>query len=237
MNSVLHGKTIIWDGDSICAGSTETGNWATRIAANNAMTCRNYAVGGGTVADCFPLLASGHKRHSLSATIDRMYAEYPSADYVIFEGGTNDADLFKDHFDTLGERMGTLNPDDYSGNYDEGTFIGSLETVFYKAAKYWYGKKIGFIIAQKMGQSAGSLNRRREYFDRCAEVCKKWGIPCLDLWHGCYLNPTLPWMYNRELTPEENRNNNEGFYIDGQHLTARGYDFTAEIVERWLLTL
>jgi len=201
------------------------------------MTCRNYAVGGGTVADCFPLLASGHKRHSLSATIDRMYAEYPSADYVIFEGGTNDADLFKDHFDTLGERMGTLNPDDYSGNYDEGTFIGSLETVFYKAAKYWYGKKIGFIIAQKMGQSAGSLNRRREYFDRCAEVCKKWGIPCLDLWHGCYLNPTLPWMYNRELTPEENRNNNEGFYIDGQHLTARGYDFTAEIVERWLLTL
>lgn len=237
MNSILHGKTIIWDGDSICAGSSETGNWATRISEKHAMTCRNYSVGGGTVADCFPLLASGYKRHSLTATIDRMYAEYPNADYVIFEGGTNDADLFADHFDTLGERMGTLDPDDYSGNYDEGTFIGSLESVFYKALKYWVGKKIGFIIAQKMGQSAKSLNRRRAYFDVCAEVCKKWGIPCLDLWRCCYLNPMLPQMYYRECTAEENKNNNNGFYIDGQHLTARGYDLTTEIVERWLCTL
>ena len=237
MNAILNGKTIIWDGDSICAGSADTGNWATRIAEANSMTSRNYSVGGGTLADGFPLLANGGKRHCVSLTIERMHSEYPDADYVIFEGGTNDANLFADHFDILGERMGVLNPDDYSGEYDKETFIGALESIFYRATKYWVGKKIGFIIAQKMGQSAKALNRRRHYFDVCAEICKKWGIPCLDLWHGCYLNPTLPWMYNRENTPEENKKGNVGFYIDGQHLTSRGYDITAEIVERWLCTL
>ena len=33
------------------------------------------------------------------------------------------------------------------------------------------------------------------------------------------------------------RPNPNGFYIDGQHLTSRGYDFTAEIIENWIKTL
>jgi len=50
-NNKLFGKTIIWDGDSICAGNKVYGNWATRIAANNHMVMKNYAVGGGTITD------------------------------------------------------------------------------------------------------------------------------------------------------------------------------------------
>ncbi len=63
------------------------------------------------------------------------------------------------------------------------------------------------------------------------------GIPYLDLWNGCYLNPNLPFMYDRTKTPDQNLEENTGFYIDGQHLTSYGYDVTADIIESWLKTL
>lgn len=235
--NALFGKKIIWDGDSICAGNSTIGNWATRIAEKNEMTFKNYAVGGGTLTENFPLPPSGNKRHCVSVTIDRMYNEHPDADYVIFEGGTNDADLIMRYFDEMGDRMGTLDYNDFSGEYDRETFIGALESIFYRATKYWLGKKIGFIIAHKMGPEWDKFKIRKVYFEKCIEICKKWGIPYLDLWSGCYLNPYLPWMYHAERPKEENHAINDGFYADGQHLTARGYDFTTEIIERWLLTI
>jgi len=228
----LHGKTIIWDGDSICAGNSLTGSWATRIAAQNGMIMKNYAVGGGTVTENPPRsVKTGRERHSVSANLERMHAEYPDADYIVIEGGTNDADL-------LGEaRLGTFDPEYWGEDFDRDTFSGALESVFCRATQFWPGKKIVFIIAQKMGVNPICFAGRRRYFDRAAEICRKWGIPCLDLWNGCYLNPHLPWMYDSTKTPEENREGNIGYYVDGQHLTARGYDVTADIIDSFLRTV
>ena len=88
-----------------------------------------------------------------------------------------------------------------------------------------------------MGTNPVAAANRRRYFDRAAEICKKWGIPYLDLWNGCYLNPNLPWMYDSTKTAEENRTQNNGYYMDGQHLTARGYDLTADIIDSFLKML
>ena len=127
----LYKKKIVWDGDSICAGSSRFGSWATRIAEKNQMEFKNYAVGGGTVTEeVFSEKLQGN-RHSVSATLDTMYREYPDADFVILEGGTNDADL-------LGlavspeqtARLGSFEEDDYSGEYDTKTFCGALESTF-----------------------------------------------------------------------------------------------------------
>ncbi len=235
MENKLFAKKIIWNGDSICAGNENTGCWANRIAKNNEMAYANYAVGGGTIAEGFPVLQSGLNRHSVSKTIEKMYNEHPDADYVVFEGGTNDADLFEDSDGPSG--LGNFDAENFSGNYDVSTFCGALESVFYRALKLWNGKKICFIVAHKMGELTRSRRKRRLYFDKAVEICKKWGIPYIDLWEGCYLNPCLPWMYNQEKTPTENREENVCYYIDGQHLTSKGYDFTAEIIEGWLKSL
>ena len=236
MENVLFKKTIIWNGDSICAGSEIPGNWAKRIAKNNEMNFANYAVGGGTIATGFPICKSGEIRHSVLGTVDKMYEEYPDADYIVFEGGSNDADLIE-RGDGADLSLGSLDFNDFSGNYNLSTFAGCLETLFYKALKYWNGKKICYIVAQKMGTHPLQLRRRRVYFDMAVKVCKKWGIPYVDLWEGCYLNPVLPWMYNFEKTADENRMENKCYYIDGQHLTGRGYDITSEIIEKFLRTL
>ncbi len=235
MENGLKNKKLLWNGDSICAGAKAKGNWATRVAEHSGAWCYNYAVGGGTIAEDLPPMKSGKARHSVSLTLERMYEEYPEADYIILEGGTNDADLLEKADGT--SLLGAVDPDDFSGEYDRKTFCGALESVIYRATRYWCGKKIGFIIAHKMGVKASSRAKRRLYFDHAAMICKKWGIPYLDLWDGCYLNPCLPWMYDDTKTPEENYANNTGFYADGQHLTSRGYDYTVQIVEKWLQSL
>ncbi len=87
-------------------------------------------------------------------------------------------------------------------------------------------------MAQKMGDKVTEkFENRRVYFDKAVEICEKWGIPYIDLWKGCYLNPKLPSMYDPTKTPEQNRPENTGFYIDGQHLTSLGYDLTADIID------
>ena len=41
-----------------------------------------------------------------------------------------------------------------------------------------------------------------EMFDEAVKICLKWGIPYIDLWNGCYLNPKLSSMYDSSKTPE-----------------------------------
>jgi len=232
----LYKKTIIWNGDSICSGSATEGNWATRIAEKNEMIYKNYAHGGGTITANMPLKSDGNRRHSVCETLDTMYREFPNADYVVIEGGTNDADLLGLAVDGVPNgKLGGFDGLDFSGNYDESTFCGALESVFYRATRYWMGKKIVFIVAQKMAaEPICYYENRRFYFEKAIEICKKWGIPYLDLWDGCYLNPYLPWMYDKEKSSEQNKLENTCFYCDGQHLTSRGYDLSADIIDSWL---
>ena len=233
----LFGKTVIWNGDSICQGSSRWGSWADRLAEKNQLKAwKNYGVGGGTVTENSPTYQSGKQRHFVSATVEQMYEEFPDADYIIFEGGTNDADLLgRITNGAVCERFGTVDPDDYSGNYDRDTFCGALESIFYRATKYWRGKKICYIVAQKMGLNLPTVKNRYAYFEKAMEICRKWGIPYLNLWDGCPLNPMLPWMYDPEKSIEENEQ--ISLYKDGQHLTAAGYDYSTDIIDSWLKTL
>ena len=234
----LTGKTIIWNGDSICAGRLGTSNWADRIAENNNMTYKNFAVSGGTVADGLPPTSGGNIRHSVVATLEQMYKEYPDADFIVFEGGTNDADLLGHAVGGASDtKLGTVDPENFSGSYRVNTFCGALEYVFYRAKQLWPDKKIVYIVAPKMGNKSNpTYENRRYYFDKAVEICKKWDIPYIDLWNDSELDPNLPEMYDSTKTPEQNMEENTGYYIDGQHLTARGYDVTAEMIEAWLKT-
>ncbi len=235
----LYGKTIIWNGDSICRGTSQYGNWATRIAANNALKAgewKSYGIGGGTITENTRPLQSGAERHSVSATLDQMYEEFPDADYIILEGGTNDADLLGRITEGDFERFGAITPEGYTGNYDCETFCGALESIFARAKEYWPDAKICFIVAQKMGTNATTVANRYAYFEAAMQICEKWEIPYLNLWDDCDLDPNNPEMYDPSKSEEENEQSSS-MYRDGQHLTAKGYDYTTAIIEAWLKTL
>lgn len=239
-DNVLFGKSIVFDGDSICHATSETNEtinrgWAWRIGEKNSMQWYNYGISGGTITAEMYAASTGNARHWVSRSIDRIREKHERIDYLVFEGGTNDADLLG-----IGsEKFGEIDPTDYSGNFDDTTFTGALESLFYKAITYYPEAKIGFIVAQKMGTSPlgyGADNKRRHYFNRVIEVCRKWGVPYVDLWDGCILNPKLLCYYDKDLTPTENKEQGKA-YADGQHLTGKGYDIVSPIIEAFLRTL
>lgn len=217
--NVLQGKTAVFLGDSICAGSTVSGayhkyGWAGLIGEANGMTWENYGKDGGTVTN----LSEVSSGLWLSAQADLSIAQYPNADYVIFEGGCNDADRMKD------DGLGVI-----SSNYatfDTSTFSGAFEALVLKLVNAYPNAKIGYVIPQKMyaqndHSAAGHVHRR--FFDRAVEICQKWGIPVIDLWKASNLNPKL--------------SNASQFYTDGQHLTLEGYRKITPMIEAWMCDL
>ena len=233
----LYGKRVAFDGDSICQGCPRENRvpWANLIGEANSMIWKNYGVGGGTITAEVYVASTGARRHWVSRCIDKIKAENPELDYLILEGGTNDADLFKAEPEKLGEFL----PTDYSGEYDDTTFSGALESLFYKAVSYYPNTKIGYIVAQKMCGTDGDYapaERRRRYFLRAIEICKKWGIPYLDLWECCPLNPRLRCFFDPDISVAENIAAGKA-YMDGQHLTAVGYAIVVPTIEAWMRTL
>ena len=218
-DNVLCGKTAVFLGDSICAATTidaSTGyynyGWAGLIGEANRMSWTNYGKNGGTITNL------GTANTWIGTYADKAIAEHPGADYVLFEGGCNDADQMKD--DGLGEISS-----DYA-TFDETTFSGALEALILKLVTAYPYAKIGYIIPQKMyaqnnHTAAGHVHRR--FFDRAVEICEKWGIPVIDLWNGSPLNPKLSTA--------------SLFYTDGQHLTLAGYQRITPMIEAFMRSL
>ena len=193
----------VFDGDSICEALRDNRRgWAARVAEHFGSEYKNYSVSGGTItAEIYT--DSGSPRHWVCRSIDKIHEENPTLDCLILEGGSNDADLLG-----IGSRrFGELDPHDYSGSYDDTTFTGAMETLFYKAINYYPAAKLGFIIAQKMScptDKDGKYFMRRHYFNRAIEVCRKWGVPCLNLWDESPLNPSLLCYFDPSLDKDGN---------------------------------
>lgn len=219
-DNILFGKTAVFLGTSICAGTTVGDDseyygygWAGLIGEENGMSWKNYGRNGGVIVESESVQAE----RWLTSQVDKAIAEYPEADYVLFEGGTNEADTM----DEAG--LGEISSD--YATFDTTTFTGALESLILKILTAYPNAKVGYIVAQKMGNppydSENSL--RRKYFDRAIEVCKKWGIPYVDLWNGTPLNPALSTA--------------NLFYTDGQHLTLAGYQRLAYHIGGFMRTM
>lgn len=225
-DSILKGKSVVFTGDSICAAtSDESGvlGWAERIGVANGMHWLNKGINGATITEGLgkPCIA------------DTDFGESP--DYIIMEGGTNDADLIGTYENFTPEKYGSFNMYNYTGEFDKTTFCGAVEHLFKRVTTDYAGAKIGFIIAQKMGSCSSASDytaeksRRRFYFETIITLCKKWGIPYLNLWDDCYLCP---------MNPTHNTSGQNLMYVgDYQHLAKRGYDYVTPIIEAWMRSL
>lgn len=221
-------KLAVWDGDSICAADNDTlGGWPMRIGTANHMDVKSYAVSGATIT------SNTSASHWISTSIDTIAEAYPNADYVIIDGGTNDADQLRD----VEGGIGTFDADDFSAEYiaalNKNTFSGALEYVFCKMVTVWKGKHVGYIIPQKMGTGSAAVAGRILFFDRARAIAAKWGIPVIDLWNDYYFNWQLAAHYDPLLTSEGN-NEAGNLYRDGQHLTDKGYEIQSTVIAEWM---
>lgn len=221
-DNVLCGKTAVFLGDSICAGTTvgdiaEYGyGWAGLIGEANHMNWTNYGKNGATIT---PIAENGSGLW-VSTYADTAISEHPAADYIIFEGGCNDADQMKE------SGLGEISTD--YATFDTTTFSGALESLILKLVTAYPYARIGYIIPQKMytgyADYTAANHIHRKYFDRAVEICQKWGIPVVDLWNGSPLNPKLSTA--------------NIYYSDGiQHLTLAGYQRITPQIEAFMRSL
>lgn len=230
-NNTLKRKTAVFFGDSICDATavpqadTEyyRWGWAGRIGNANDMVWHNYGSSGASITR---MSGRGCIQDQLPLAVNN----YPDADYIILEGGTNDADVIASDSTYS---IGTFDRTDYTSEYDGTTFCGALETFLRNTIQAYPTKKIGFIIAQKMGIYMESLLRRRNLFDIAKQICEKWGVPCIDIWEKSIINPKIEAYYDSTKTDAENIANGKT-YVDGQHLTDVGYDAITPLIELWM---
>lgn len=231
---------FICDGDSICAGAHDqpearTGWWG-RFRLDYSTAGRNYGVNGGTIT-ANTYFQGGKARHWLSRSIDTIYSTYPELDYLILEGGTNDADVIGGFSgDAPPALFGTWSETDFSGSYDDTTFCGAVETLFYKALMYYPHAKIGFIVAMEMGTNNATVANRRRYFDEIIKIANKWHIPVLDLWRESQMDARLVCYYDSSLSGSQNVQQGKCYY-DGQHPTSYGYNLIQNKIDSWVHSL
>lgn len=221
LQNSLNGKIGIFLGDSICAGTTIEGEksgygWAGLIGEKYGLNWVNLGRNGAG------FISTISSSRVIDQQIQQAITKYPNADFIIFEGGSNDAD-------ELGlENLG--NTSESWDEFDTSTFCGAFEQSIKNIVNGFPNATFLYIIPQKMGlnQVFPENSVRRKYFDSAIQICKKWGIPVCDLWYECPLNPNLKKYW-------EGGSKSGPYYVDGQHLTLKGYEQIYPIIAKKMI--
>lgn len=202
--SIFDSKKLLFAGDSICYGANwrpavedwSTTGWRKIIQENNpnALTY-GYASGGWRIAR-----VSGDTKSILNK-VDDMIADHPDADYIILQGGVNDA------WNT--EITQGAITSGFNDVYDEYTFCGAMESMLRKAILAWKGKKIMFITTHKIPTAQPKMDA---YMLLAKQICDKWGIKCLDLYHEIGTSVALSEINVLYMQDGDYTHPNEAFY-------------------------
>lgn len=205
MANPLKGKIAVFTGDSICYGASYTGGYARIIGEENDMTVQNL----GQNNRC---IASYDNNTGIWASVADMRSD---ADYIILEGGVNDAGY--------NVPLGSITSG-YDNTLDTDTFAGAFEQMLKSTILKFPGKKIGFVFITKTTPNFDSRTPNSHY-TVAIECCEKWGIPY------CNLNVLSPPLrYISEL--------GSVYTTDGVHPSEDGYRaYYVPKITAWMKTL
>lgn len=210
-DSHLYGKGALFIGDSICFGVGDTPEgrgWAQRIGFKYGMDWINAAHGGATIAQDPDVV-------NIPGQLDYDYLEGRTIDYVIIEGGINDAARNSNSAADcpLGEISDSTNPEDF----DQTTFAGALEALLYNVKTQYPEAKVGFLTTYQVDWIPSG-----PYMELAKEICDKWDVPYLDLYGDAAVNKQLA---------------AGGMQSDGLHMNAAGYEIVTPLVEEFMLEI
>lgn len=210
-DSHLYRKGALFIGDSICFGVGDTPEgrgWAQRIGFKYGMDWINAAHGGATIAQDPDVV-------NIPGQLDYDYLEGRTIDYVIIEGGINDAARNSNSAADcpLGEISDSTNPEDF----DQTTFAGALEALLYNVKTQYPEAKVGFLTTYQVDWIPSG-----PYMELAKEICDKWDVPYLDLYGDAAVNKQLA---------------AGGMQSDGLHMNAAGYEIVTPLVEEFMLEI
>jgi lysophospholipase L1-like esterase len=181
---------------------------------NQLSSFTNNGVGGSSISDAridtYGIITSQLEKSAGTAF-----------DYVIIQGGINDADTKTP--------AGTVTEGFDPSKFDTSTFAGGLENTFYTAARL-YGETaaIGYVFnyAIPTAKRPHVNGIMEEYFVVVKAACEKWGIPYLDLFHNEQVRKDL--NLSVAGAPE---------LPDQLHVSTKGYNIISPYISDFFATL
>lgn len=195
ITDLLYGKTMYCDGDSVAKG-TGTNifgsgfySYCNYITETYNMKSVNKSVAGTTIAKQKNKTSPDNK-----SILERVREMKGSYDIVLLEGGFND--LFQNI------RIGEVTDiNDKSGNYNEYTTVGALESICYFLNQNYADSVKLFVLCHTRNANPNQY----KYWNIITEVLDKWNIDYVDISSQtdfCDINDEIStqyFMYNKDM--------------------------------------
>ncbi|MDT7782806.1 MAG: hypothetical protein QOF58_1225 [Pseudonocardiales bacterium] len=163
-NGRLKGKTMYAFGDSIVAGHTYSRSFANLTVERELMNLTKYAVNGATV---------GPSDKQILTQVRNAASRAP--EYVVFNGGTNDAELIYANRYRVGTTAQGFDP----ATFDRSTYAGSLEATVHAMRTKWPVTRIVYVAVHKLGSR--DWNTQLAIRSVTLQICAKWGVTVADV--------------------------------------------------------
>lgn len=173
VNGQLKGKTMYAFGDSIVYGHVYARSFVNLTAERELMPLTKYAVNGATIA---PVSGSSQ----ILAQVRGAASQAP--DYVVFNGGTNDAELISANQYGIGTMAAGFDP----ATFDNSTYAGSLETTIHTMRAKWPTARIVYVAVHKLGSR--DWNTQLAMRSVTLQICNKWGVTVADVFNDTPLD-------------------------------------------------
>ncbi|WP_310938820.1 SGNH/GDSL hydrolase family protein [Clostridium sp. SHJSY1] len=171
--NVLQGKTMYAFGDSIVAGHKYPLSFVDFVTQNQGMKLKKYARNGAVICSAATDPMGGYIMNQVKS------ASLVNPDYVVFDGGTNDAENIYNNGGTSLYNIGTVTEGKDSSKFDTKTFAGSFEKTLYDMENKWHSAKIVYVAVHKLGSRDWKTQLAMREVELAA--CKKWGVIVADV--------------------------------------------------------
>lgn len=217
------GKKMAVDGDSITNDDGTYTYWQYIAANNYGLTLvgstfeysgETYTIGTKGIAGS--RIAYGTEQNTKPYCISARYQDLPSdAELIVINGGTND-------WAHNGVELGTM------ADRTNITFYGALHVLCKGLIEKYPSKTIMFMTPIKRTVNLDAVNdlglKLSQFADAIIEVCGYYGIPVLDMFRKCTLNPSI--------TQQQSL-----YFIDDTHPNVEGHFRMGTTVSGFLKTL
>lgn len=176
VNGRLKGKTMYAFGDSIVYGHAYARSFVNLTAERELMPLTKYAVNGATIG---PVGGSGQILTQVRGAASQ------APDYVVFNGGTNDAQLIYENRYRIGSMAAGFDP----ATFDNSTYAGSLETTIHTMRTKWRTARIVYVAVHKLGSR--DWDTQLAIRSVTLQICAKWRVTVADVFNDTTLDTRI----------------------------------------------
>ncbi|MBR8640451.1 RICIN domain-containing protein [Streptomyces tuirus] len=172
----LAGSTVYAFGDSIVYGHQYARSFVNLVAEREGMTLTKYARNGATVGP-----APGAMGGQILTQVQSASSQAP--DFVVFDGGTNDAiEIHDEQTYPIGTVSGSHDP----GTFDTGTFAGAFEATIHAMRQKWPSAQLVYVAAHKLGSRDWDTQLALRQVE--LQAAQKWGVTVADVFGDATLD-------------------------------------------------